>query len=266
MNFIKKIIKSKKNEINIKKEKFPVEEILKEIMKSPANRNFKDIFEYNDFSIIGEIKKKSPSVGVLKGRINIKNIVKTYESSGIKAISVVTDKKYFDGNIDFIKEVKKYSTLPVLRKDFIIDEYQIYESRMAKADAILLIASILDGKELSVFVKKARFLNITSIVEVHTKEDIKKAVRSNADVIGINTRDLRTFKTDLSIIKRLIKLIPKDRIVICESGIKKPEDIKDILIDERIRGALIGTMLMTAKEEKVKDYVEIMINIANSIR
>ncbi len=264
MNFIKKIIKNKKDEIKIKKENITIDMMLKEIMKSPANRNFRDIFEYNDFSIIGEIKKKSPSAGTLKSRINIKNIVKIYEEAGINALSIVTDKKYFDGNTDFIAEAKKYSTLPVLRKDFIIDEYQIYESRLVKADAILLIAAILDGKQLSAFVKKARFLNMTPIVEVHTKEEVKKAVRSSAEIIGINTRDLKTFKTDLNIIKRLARVIPKDRIIICESGIKKPEDIKEILIDERIKGVLIGTMFMTAKEEKIKSYTEKIMDIVNS--
>lgn len=264
MSFLKKIIKNKKNEIKIKKEKFPLDKVLKEIMKSPANRSFRDIFEYNDFSIIGEIKKKSPSYGTLKARINIKDIVKKYEEAGIKALSIVTDKKYFDGNLDFIAEAKKHSSLPVLRKDFILDEYQIYESRLAKADALLLIAAILDSKELSAFVKKARFLNMTPIVEVHSKEDIKKAIRSSTEIIGINTRDLKNFKTDLNVIKRLAKLIPKDRIIICESGIKMPEDVKDILIDERIKGVLIGTMFMTAKEDKIKEYVEKINNIVSS--
>ncbi len=264
MSFIKKIVKNKKNEIKIKKEKFPVEKMLKEIMKSPANRSFRDIFEYNNFSIIGEIKKKSPSAGTLKARINIKDMVKIYERAGIKGISIVTDKKYFDGNLDFIEEAKKYSSLPVLRKDFIIDEYQIYESRLARADAILLIASILDGKELSAFVKKARFLNMTPIVEVHSKEDVKKAIRSTTEIIGINTRDLKTFKTDLNLIKKLAKIIPKERLIICESGIKSPEDINEILIDERIKGVLIGTMFMKAKEENIKEFVEKINNIFNS--
>lgn len=262
MNILKKIVKYKKKEIKIKKEKLPLNEMLKLILKAPANRNFKEVFEYNDFAIIGEIKKKSPSTGTIKAHINLKKIVKSYESAGIKAISIVTDKKYFDGNEAYIEEAKKFTGLPILRKDFIIDEYQIYESRLLKADAILIIASIVDGKELCNLVKKAKFLNMTPVVEIHSKEDIKKAIRSGTDIIGINARDLKTFKTDFGIVKRLVKLIPKEKIIICESGIKQPEDIKEILIEQRIKGVLIGTMFMKAGENKVKNYVEEIMKMA----
>ncbi len=259
MSFLSKIVKYKKNELKLRKLKVPQEELLKSIMKTPANRNFRDVFEYNAFVVIGEIKKKAPSQGVMRTNINAGKIAKIYEDAGIKAISVVTDKKFFDGRLEYVKDVKKMSGVPVLRKDFIIDEYQIYETREATADAVLLIAAILDKRELYNFVKKARFLNLTPVVEVHSKDDIRKAVGSGAEIIGINTRDLKTFKTNLGVVSRLVKQIPKDRIVICESGINKPEDIEEVLIDSRIRGVLVGTMLMKAKEKNIKQYVNYML-------
>jgi len=259
-NILRKIVKAKKAEVKQKMEKLPVSEILKELMKAPANRNFRDIFEYNNFIVIGEIKKKAPSKGTIKSSVNIKKISKLYESAGIKAVSVVTDKKFFDGRLDYVAEVKKHCTMPVLRKDFIIDEYQIYESRCARADAVLFIASILEKRQLNNFVKKARYLNMTPIVEVHTKEEVKKAVSSGTDIIGINTRDLKTFKINFNKVKTLMKYVPKDKIVIVESGIQKIEDIEKIMVDPRIRGVLVGTFLMKSREKQVSEFVSEVIN------
>jgi len=264
VSILKKIVKFKKNEVKQAKLKMPIEEIMKEIMKAPANRNFKDVFENNPFSIIAEIKKKSPSKGVLRASIVAGKLAKLYEEAGARAISVVTDKKFFDGKMAYIQEVKKDCYLPVLRKDFIIDEYQLYESRAARADAVLLIASILDKKTLNKFVKKCRFMNMTPVVETHSAEDIKKAVSSGADIIGINTRDLKNFKTDFKVIKNLLKNVPKDKIVIIESGILKVSDIEKIKIDSRIKGVLIGSMFMKAKETQIKsDIREIMNKYGN---
>jgi indole-3-glycerol phosphate synthase len=261
MSILKKIIKSKKAEVKIKKEKIPVDMLLQDIMKSPANRNFRDVFENNPFVIVGEIKKKAPSVGVLRATINIKEIAKTYENAGIKAISVVTDKKYFDGRLEYIREVKKYCSLPVMRKDFIIDEYQIYESRYARADALLFIASVLERRVLANFVKKTRFLNMTPIVEVHTRDEVKKALLSGTDIIGINSRDLKTFKINLSKIHSLVKHIPRDKYVMCESGILKAEDVKAVAEEGRVKGVLVGTMLMKARPKEIAQFVnEVMRN------
>jgi indole-3-glycerol phosphate synthase len=260
-NILSKIVKHKKQEVAALKVKLPVDELLKEIMKAPANRNFRDLFEYNDFLIVGEIKKKSPSKGVLRANLNVKNTAEIYESCGIKAISVVTDKKFFDGSLEYIKEVKKCTGLPVLRKDFIIDEYQIYESRYARADAVLLIASILEKKYLNQFVKKVRSLNMTPVVEVSSPEEIKMAVSSGTDIIGINTRDLKSFKINLQRIKQLVKYIPKDKYVLCESGISKPEDVEQVVIDPKIKAVLIGTMFMQAKGEKqIKEMADWILN------
>jgi len=255
MSILKRIIKAKKAELKQKKIKMPIGEFLKDITKAPANRNFRDIFENNHFVVIGEIKKKAPSGGVLKASINIKEISQLYEKAGIKAISVVTDRKFFDGRLEYIKEVKKYSSLPVLRKDFIIDEYQIYESRYARADAILLIASLLEKRVLTNFVKKARFLNMTPVVEVHTRDEVKKALSSGTDIIGINTRDLKTFKVNLAKIGSLVKCIPRDKIVICESGINTAEDVDVVTEGGRVKGLLVGSMLMKARPKEILEFV-----------
>jgi len=247
---LSKILKNKKKEVAAAKERMPVEALLKEIMKAPANRNFRDMLEYDEFTIIGEIKKKAPSKGVLKKNVDIKKISKIYEKAGIGAVSVVTDKKFFDGDLGYIKEVKKSVSMPVLRKDFIIDEYQIIESRYARADAVLLIAAALEKRQLNVLVKKTRSLNMTPVVECVTKDEIKKACSIGVDVIGINTRDLKTFKINKTRLKSLIKYVPKEKMVIVESGIMKPEDVDGIMISPLIKGVLIGTMFMTAKGEK----------------
>ncbi len=264
MSILSKIVKNKKKEVEQAKNKMPVELLLKEIMKSPANRNFRDVLEYNDFTIIGEIKKKSPSKGTLKGNIDVKKISGIYERAGIKAVSVVTDKKFFDGNPAWIQDVKKNATMPVLRKDFVIDEYQIYESRFYRADALLLIASLLEKRILAQFIKKTHFLNMTPVVEASTPEEVKKALAAGAEIIGINARDLKTFKINLGRIKSLIKYIPKDKIVICESGITKPEDIDEVIIDEKIKGVLVGTSFMKAKGER--EITELAQGIINRAR
>ncbi len=255
MSILKKIIKAKKAEVKLKKEKMPLEKMLEEITKSPANRNFRDIFEYNDFSVIAEIKKKSPSKGTIKANISVKKIAETYEAAGARAISVVTDKKFFDGRLEYIDEAKRHCSLPILRKDFIIDEYQIYESRWARADAVLLIAAALEKKQVSQFVKKTRFLNMTPIVEVHSGEDMAKAVSSGVDIIGINTRDLKTFKINFGAVKSLMKIMPRDKFVIIESGVQQVSDMDVIVNDSRIKGALIGTMFMKMNEKEIKESI-----------
>ncbi len=260
MSILRKIIKAKKAEVKAKSAKMPVEKLLQEITKTPANRNFKDVFEYNPFTIIGEIKKKSPSKGVIKAAVNIAKQVKIYESAGIKALSVVTDKKFFDGSLEYIMEAKKHSVLPVLRKDFIIDEYQIYESRLARADAVLLIASVLEKRQLGNLVKKTRSLGMTPVVEISTNDEARRAAATGVEIIGINTRDLKTFKINLQKVKSLVKAIPKDRIIICESGIMSSDDLASVMVDERIKGVLVGTLLMKSNEKQIREFTRAALN------
>lgn len=204
--------------------------------------------------IIGEIKKFSPSYGRIR-EIDSRRAAIQIEAGGACAISVLTD-KYFGGSLEDLKEVKKIVKIPVLRKDFIVEEFQLYESYAYGADAVLLITALLREKTKH-FVRKAKELGMESLVEIHSKEDLKFALDSQARLIGINNRDLKTLKVELGTTEKLIKKIPEGKIKVSESGIKNKGEL------ERIFGcgadaALIGTSIMKAKniEGRVRELVK----------
>jgi len=245
---LKDFISQKKQELKILKRDMPLNELKKKI-KNQKPRDFLSAFK-NGFAIIAEIKKASPSEGIIDTNADIVEIARQYETGGAQIISVLTDKKFFYGNINFIPKIKSAVSLPILRKDFIIDAYQIYESKAYGADAILLIAKALTEKKLEKFIDLAHKLGLECLVEVHDKEDLNKILKlsDKIKVIGINNRNLNTLKTDLLVIGNLMPKIPKDKIVISESGIKDRKDV------ERIRklgvnGILTGTSLMKAENK-----------------
>ncbi|MFH1645400.1 MAG: indole-3-glycerol phosphate synthase TrpC [Candidatus Omnitrophota bacterium] len=198
-------------------------------------------------NIIAEIKQASPSRGVIRKDFNPAKIAVAYQINGASAISVLTEEDYFKGRLDYIPVIKKVSSLPVLRKDFIIDEYQIYESALAGADAILLIASILSKEELHKFCRLAKKLHMDVLCEVHAEEDIEKALFSHADIIGINNRDLGTFKVSINTTQNLLNLIPENKVIVSESGIKNNSDLL-FLKSLGVNAALIGEALMEADD------------------
>ena len=198
-------------------------------------------------TIIAEIKSASPSLGVIRENFFPKEIAKTYESHGASAISVLTTRYGFNGDIEYLKDVKGCVDIPVLRKDFIFDEYQIYESAAFGADALLLIASILEKKQLKDYLELSKVLGMDALVEVHTFEDMEKTVDCNPDIIGINNRDLKTFDVDINTTLELIKEIPDDKVVISESGIKSRKDIK-YFETNGVDAFLIGTALMASDD------------------
>ena len=197
--------------------------------------------------IITEIKSSSPSMGVIRKNFFLEEIAKTYEKHGAAAISVLTTRYGFNGDIEYLKRVKECVNIPVLRKDFIFDEYQIYESYAFGADALLLIASILEPKQLKDYLELSKSLGMDALVEIHTVEDMEKTVNCNPDIIGINNRDLRTFDVDINTTLELIKEIPDDKVVISESGIKSRKDIK-FFETNGVDAFLIGTTLMAADD------------------
>jgi len=203
----------------------------------PSTRNFKACLKGKN-NIIAEIKRRSPSEGKIKD-CNVVEIAKIYDKYA-NAISIVTDKEFFGGDIGDIKRVKQVTSLPVLRKDFIIDKKQILESRYYGADAILLIASILTKEQIDEFIGLAKQYSMDCLVEVHTKEEIEKVLETKAKIIGINNRNLKTFKVDLNKTNELKKLIPTDKIVVSESGFSDIEQIKSV----DTNAVLIGTSLM----------------------
>ena len=213
----------------------------------PAPRDFKAAIDRGTCSIIAEVKKRSPSKGVMRNVFDPCAIASIYEGNGAAALSVLTDYAFFGGTASDIEEVRKVVTLPLLRKDFIVDPYQIFQTRAIGGDAVLLIARILEQGILTELKGLAESMGLCPLVEVHNRDDLDKAVDAGATVIGINNRNLETFSTDLRISIDLAPHVPKDRIIISESGITARADIER-LTSAGIRTFLIGGALMTAED------------------
>ncbi|KNF08136.1 indole-3-glycerol phosphate synthase TrpC [Gottschalkia purinilytica] len=241
MNILDKIVEVKRVQIEKEKLEIPIEDIIK-MSEEKEIRDFKKALDIEGISIISEIKKASPSRGIIKEDFDPISIAKIYEDSPFNAISVLTEKEFFLGNDRYIKEVKKVTSKPILRKDFIIDEYQVYQSKAIGADAILLIASVLKGN-LKKFYDLAKSLGLHCLVEIHEEEEIDEVLNSGCSIIGINNRNLKTFEVSLKYTEKLISSIPKDKIVISESGIKTKDDMK-YLKDLGVKSVLIGETLM----------------------
>lgn len=224
------------------------EDLVREIKNISVKSQFKkNISRPHHINLIAEIKKASPSKGILRGDFNPVKIAITYQANGASAISVLTDERFFEGKIEHIKKIRGNVSIPILRKDFFIDEYQIYETVEAGAEAILLICEILSIAELTKFYNLAVELGLDCLVEVHNEEDIEKALAVNAAIIGINNRDLHTFKVDLGVTQRLIRLIPQNKVIVSESGIKCYEDIM-FLKSLGVNAVLIGEAFMEADD------------------
>lgn len=240
------IIAYKKTELEARKTELPLKILTTAIWSLPLPLSFKDALlpaQDGRVRVIAEVKKASPSKGVIREDFDYLEIAGIYEQNGASALSVLTDRNFFQGSIDYLSEIRHHVSIPLLRKDFVFDEYQIFEARGYGADAVLLIAAVLDDKELHNFVELALNLGMTPLLEVHDEAELERGLKTNAELIGINNRNLQTFKTDLNITTRLIKNIPDDRIVITESGINTKEDIK-LLKDAGVDAFLIGEALM----------------------
>lgn len=252
------IIEHKRKEIEARKTTLPQEKIIEEIDKGIPVRDFKAaISQPHRINLIAELKKSSPSKGILRIDFEPLEIARVFELSGACALSVLTEDKFFGGDIGYIKKIKEVVSLPLLRKDFIIDPYQIYESLYYGADALLLIASLLAGEELENFVKTAENLNLVPMVEVHSQEDLEKVLAiSSIEVIGINNRNLYTFEVNLETTVSLKRYIPEDKIVVSESGINSYEDVM-YLRSLGINAVLIGEAFMSAEDigAKVKEVM-----------
>ena len=250
-NILKKICEDKRLEVEILKKKCSLNSLKKLISDQINKRDFKNVIikssaDRENF-IIGEIKKASPSAGEIIHDYEPIEIAKIYERAGVKALSVLTEKNYFKGEIDHLSYIKQNTNIPILRKDFIIDEYQIYESKVYQADVILLIVSILNDDELQRFLTIANELNLDCIIETHDESEIKRALRLDYPILGINNRNLKNLKTDLNNSLSLFTSISKDYTVIAESGIKTSEDIS-MYNDLGIFNFLIGESILRSKD------------------
>ena len=225
-------------------------DILKEKIKIEDNPKFKfyDLFKDNDFIFICECKHKSPSKGIIKEDYNYLDIAKEYEKYGANAISCLTEPNYFLGDDKHLIDIKNNVNIPVLRKDFIFSEYQIYESKLIGADLILLICAILDFDTLARYIELAHKLGLSCLVETHNEEEIEMAIKAKALVIGVNNRNLKDFSVDTNLAKKLREKY-KDVILISESGVKDSNDIKEIK-RAGLNGVLVGEALMKSKDIK----------------
>ena len=240
------IVEDKKKRLVEHKNKVSETEIRAQAEKREGtSHRFYDALKKEQISIIGEFKNASPSLGKIKSKINLEERIKEYNSS-VDAISCLTEEDHFHGNIDYLKYIRSISTLPILRKDFMIDEYQFYEARAIGADAVLLIAAILDDAQMKAFYQLAKELSLDSLVEVHNEEEMERALKVDAEIIGVNNRNLKDFTIELDTTRRLSAMVPKDKVFVAESGIITDEDVK-FLKQCRVDAFLIGRALMEAE-------------------
>jgi len=242
------IVSHKKQELERRKEAMPLAGLKDGRVLIENPRAFrKALTQSKDIALIAEIKEASPSAGLIRKDVDPVGIGRVYEGFGAAAISVLTDERFFHGSLANMKQVKEAVSIPVLRKDFIIDAYQIYESRAAGADAVLLIVAVLSDDELRAFLSLCRDLGLEALVEVHTESERDRALEAGAEVIGVNNRDLTTFAVDLSTTFRLVSGMPEGITCVSESGIKTRNDVAP-LREAGVDALLVGTALMAAKD------------------
>ena len=246
------IVTTKREEVEAAKARLPFDELKNRTANRLAERNFRQALAVpGKLSLIAELKRKSPSRGMLRERFDPVSLAQTMERAGASALSVLTDEFYFGGSLEFLRDVKQFTEIPALRKDFIVDPYQVYESALYEADAVLLIVRILTEEMLIECVQAADRLGIEPLVEVHSEEELDTALRAGAAVIGINHRDLSTFTMDPTLSARLVPRIPAGKVIVAESGIQSPADVKRMR-QLGVHAVLIGEALMTAPSPAAK--------------
>lgn len=253
MSILKKIVEKKKERLAFAKSLTPLRELKSIITDIEKTRDFKKAIKRisDNIKLIAEIKKASPLEGIIRKDFNHLSIATTYEKSKVNAVSVLTEEDFFMGSLTFLSDVKKFLTKPVLRKDFLFDEYQIYESRANGADAILLISAILDKNQAAEYIHLAKEIGMSVLFEVHDLKELETALLINAEIIGINNRNPKTMHIDQTTTLKLKREIPPDRIVVTESGIQTREDVLKFE-NEGIDAMLIGTSLMQADDIEKK--------------
>lgn len=257
MNILEEIVQVKKNEVS-------------ELKKKYSRKSFEDsqFFYKNDFSfekeiskigqinLIAEVKKASPSKGFLRSNFNHKEISKIYFNNSVAAVSILTDEKFFQGNISCLNEIAINKKVPLLRKEFIIDEIQIFEAKANGADAILLIAEILSSEQIKEFTNAAKEIKLDVLLEIHSAKQLDKIDFSLNNIVGINNRNLETFSVDIDTTFKIKSLIPNDVIIVSESGIHSPEDVQKLKA-QNINAVLVGEHFMVAKDidKAIKEFM-----------
>ncbi len=252
MNILDELADFSRIRVKEAKENISVDEIKARALELPkGNFSFEQALKTDDISFICECKKASPSKGLIAPHFPYLQIAKEYEAAGANAISVLTEPSRFLGSDKYLEEIAKSVSIPCLRKDFIVDEYQIYEAKVLGASAVLLICSILPEDTIKSYIKICDTLGISALVEAHDENEVKSALRSGARIIGVNNRNLKNFTVDTENSKKLRALIPSDVLFVSESGVKSADDIK-LLREIKADAVLIGETLMRAEDKKQK--------------
>jgi indole-3-glycerol phosphate synthase len=239
MSILDEIVATKRKEIEAAKAALPEAELRRAAEAAPAVRNFfAPLAAEGPIKLIAEVKKASPSAGVIRADFDPVMVARTYERHGAACLSVLTDERYFQGSLAHLRDVRSTVTIPCLRKDFVLDRYQLYQARAAGADAVLLIAECLDDCHLRSLFNEAVAVGMTPLVELYDAENLKRVFDAGATLIGVNNRDLRTFKTDLEHTLRLRQRLPDQCVLVAESGIQTRADV------ERLEAAGVDAILV----------------------
>ncbi|MFW9623438.1 indole-3-glycerol phosphate synthase TrpC [Bacteroides graminisolvens] len=255
-DILSEIIANKRFEVDLQKQSISLEQLQNSLETTVKQRSLKEALKSSSSGIIAEFKRRSPSKGWINRKAQAENIVPGYANAGASAVSILTDEKFFGGNLKDIKDARPLIDIPILRKDFIVDEYQLYQAKIIGADAVLLIAAALKKEELHALAAKAHELGLEVLLEIHSVEELKY-INANMDVIGINNRNLGTFFTDVENSFRLAEQLPSDAVLVSESGISDPATVKR-LQKAGFKGFLIGENFMKTDnpELALKSFIE----------
>jgi len=249
LDILQKIAERTNERVAAQKKERPLAQII-ELTQTAYSNNFpfEDALKTETLAFICEIKKASPSKGVIAEDFPYMQIAKEYEAAGAAAISVLTEPFYFKGHDAYLCEIANEVSIPLLRKDFTVDSYMIYEAKLLGASAVLLICTLLDFETLAEYIAIAHSIGLSTLVEAHSEEEVDMALKAGARIIGVNNRNLKTFEVDMTLSERLRKLVPPDIIFVSESGIKTPDDVAK-LRDIGVNAVLIGETIMRSNDK-----------------
>ncbi len=241
------ILERKRQEVQAAQQHLSLRDLKQRVSKYQSERSFKDaLTDGNTIHLISELKRKSPSKGMLRERFDPVALAQEMQEAGAHALSVLTDEHFFGGSLDFLRTVKQFTDIPALRKDFIIDPYQIYQAAAYQADAILLLVCALNDEQLNEYIRLAASLGMDALVEIHADDELQRAIDAEAQIIGINHRDLKTFEMDMQLSERLMGRMPAGKVIVAESGIHTAADVARMQ-DLGAHALLIGESLMVAE-------------------
>nr|WP_299345600.1 indole-3-glycerol phosphate synthase TrpC [Allomuricauda sp.] len=243
MNILDKIVADKRREVELKKSLIPVSQLMQSVLMERKTLSLAQRLRNSKSGIIAEHKRRSPSKSIINNSLNVQDVAKGYEQASVCGMSVLTDGKYFGGSLDDLLIARASSNIPLLRKEFIIDEYQILEAKAYGADVILLIAAMLSRSEIKILSETAKALRLEVLLEVHNEEELGKSIMPSLDMLGVNNRNLKTFDVSLEVSKELSSKIPDDFVKVSESGISSVDAIKE-LRPYGYQGFLIGENFM----------------------